>query len=223
MPSRIPPTTRKTSARSKRPRFRKGIRGELLPGDGKTFTVLTTIPRGPANVSRTYHMTQEYSLTNVLTSSTTINVFASFTTNFGNQDQYAALTSIFDQYRIKSVEMWLIPQFSAASSVNLASGLLATVIDLDDASSLTFNQCGDYTSCITTAADQGHYRRFIPHCANSLYSGAFTAFGNVPAPWIDTASPSVIHYGMKAVVSVMVSSASYDLRVRHHLELRSVR
>jgi hypothetical protein len=205
----------------------KGVRHELLPGDGGSFTVTTPIYRAVYAPPQQYKMVQESTYGSIgtpwLTTSTTASVFASQVFQFSQVDQYASLAAVFDQYKITEVEFWLIPQFSAAASTANAGGLLSTVVDLDDAASITFVQASDYASCLTTDMAQGHYRRFVPHAAVAVYSGAFSSYGNVASPWIDTSSPSVYHYGIKAVTNVSATSVSYDIRFRLHLTFKSVR
>jgi len=201
----------------------RGIRGELLPNDGLTFTTLTAIPRTIVNRSQTYNIVQSYSLPAFFSTSTSLNTFSSVGATFGNIDQAASLAVVFDQYRITELEVWLMPRDSAAATSS-SQALLYSVIDLDDGTPLTTpGQFGDYTSCVTSEIDQGHYRHFIPHVAMAAYSGAFTSFANVASPWIDTSSPSVIHYGVKFGAGVTGTSHTYDVNLKLHIQLRSVR
>jgi len=138
-------------------------------------------------------------------------------------DQATQLAAVFDQYMIESVEIWIMPQFSNASTSNF-SGTLLSVIDLDDNNVLsTVAQASDYTSCVTTEVDQGHYRHFVPHVALAAYSGAFSSFANRHHMWIDAASPSVQHYGVKLAASPTGAVCTYDVNIRATLRFRSIR
>jgi len=125
---------------------------------------------------------------------------------------------------IDAVEVWLLPQNSSARIGN--SGLLSSVIDLDDSSNLTsFAQADDYASVVTSEQTQGHYRHFVPHIAIAAYgSSGFAGYANRSHQWIDCTSSGVPHYGVKIAASPSNSvTTSFDLRYRIHLRFRSVR
>lgn len=198
----------------------KGVRGERLPRDGVTFTNLTPIPRSVTSIPEQFSCYQEYSLLNWMTSSVTVPVFAAHYTNLNSINNATSFAAIFDQYMIDAMECWLIPNQTAAASASI-NGLLYSVIDLDDASALsTVAQFGEYSSCVTTMADQGHYRHFKPHVAIAAYNGAFTGYANRANQWIDAASLTVQHFGVKFGVSVTGSVLTYDLVVRIHCRFR---
>jgi len=170
---------------------------------------------------------QTTDLTTVFTSSTTNPVGYARSFTFADLAQYTSFSTIFDQYKITDIEVWLSPGFTNSSSFTPGtSGYLYTVTDYDDdttPSSVTNLQ--QYTNCIMTPGFMGHYRRWKPHVAEALYSGAFSSYGNISAPWIDIASNSVKHYGFKAMVAPAASSAtvvSYQLTMRLHFECRNV-
>lgn len=200
----------------------RGVRGERLNGDGKTFTSLTALPRTVTPNPMVYRCVQSYESVGFFSTSVSLPTFFSLRVELDTFDQYASFTALFDQYKIESVEMWIMPQQSDAS--NVYGGMLNSVIDLDDNNLLTtVAQASDYTSCVTSEATQGHYRHFTPHVAVNLYAGAFGAFGNSKPMWIDAASPNVQHYGVKLACTPTTNIITYDLRVRCVLAFRSVR
>lgn len=218
----------RVSHRRKRTQRQRGKQNEILPGDSKSFTILTGMPKTMSkSESNTYTVCQEFDYGTIgaawLTTSTSTPTFASFAPSLQNIDQYSTFVALFDQYRISQIEFWLVPFASAASSSNFATGFISSVIDLDDSTSISTVQAGDYASCLTTNVDQGHYRRFIPHVADALYSGSFSSYGNVAAPWIDTSSPSVIHYGVKVAAGATTAIMTYGYRARAVIQFRSVR
>lgn len=197
-----------------------GVRGERLSRDGATFSNLTSIPRSITSIPEQFSCYQEYSLLNWMTSSITVPTFQAHYTNLNSINNAASFAAIFDQYMIDGMEAWLIPnQNSASASSN--NGLLYSVIDLDDASALsTLAQFGEYSSCVTSMASQGHYRHFKPHVALATYNGAFGGYGNRANVWIDAASLTVQHYGLKFGLSVCGAVMTYDLVVRIHCRFR---
>jgi hypothetical protein len=167
---------------------------------------------------------QSYTLENWFSTSTSTPTFAAFNTALVAFNQASAFTNLFDQYMIASVELWLMPRETIASSANSFGGVLHSVVDIDDSSVLTtVEQASDYSNCVTTEATQGHYRHFIPHIAMAAYSGAFTQFVSKKNVWIDAASPGVEHYGFKVAANATSSAVHYDLNVKALLKFRNVR
>jgi len=133
-----------------------------------------------------------------------------------------SLTSCFDQYRIALLEAWLVPRetFSIAAGSN--SGLLTSAVDVDDvgAGLVTLT---DASGAITTPGVVGHYHRWVPCVADSVYSaGAFGAFGELQAPWLDCASPSIEHYGLKSYITTCSQVYIFDLIVRYTVQYKRI-
>jgi hypothetical protein len=134
-------------------------------------------------------------------------------------DQSSSLTTVFDQYRIVMIESTFYPQSAAPPN-----GLVTSVIDYDDASTLaSVGQALDYSNAMTVIGSVGFTRTFRPHCAVAAYSGAFTSFANEESPWIDCASASVQHYGIKLASTPTSSVIVYNAINRLWLQFRNVR
>jgi hypothetical protein len=166
-------------------------------------------------------------LNTVITSNTSANVAYSRAFAFNDLPQVTSLQTLFDQYRITDIEVWLNPGIQAGSTYNPGtSGYMYTVTDYDDAANLASPSAAlQYTNVMQGPSQMGHYRKWKPHVAEALYGGAFTSFGNIAAPWIDMASPGVQHYGFKAITTAASSSSnvtSWSLTVRYHFETRNV-
>lgn len=203
-------------------------RNYLLAKDGTNFTLEMAVPSSQIQrpFSHIFEIVQSFVIEGWHTTSTTVPTFTTVTFNLGQVDQVSALQTIFDEYRIPEVEAWIIPQVSASVS-NARTGLYSTAIDFDDATNLTTTaQALDYESCVTIPQTSGVYRRFQPHAANALYApSAFTSFGNVPSPWIDSASSAVSHYGLKLAADANVGGSSqvFNLRLRLRIQFKNVR
>jgi hypothetical protein len=127
--------------------------------------------------------------------------------SFPNVTEY---TNAFDQYRIDQLEVWL----ELVGNQDAALGTLVTAVDLDDANVPTGpTQIQDKQGALVGSGAAMRYHRWVPHVAVAEYSGAFTSYGNVPATWIDTASPGVLHWGFKTAAAAY-TVASYNLTVR---------
>jgi len=204
---------------------RRKKRLEQLTGDGQTYTLEIPLPKSQMNFeSKVFNILQSITSQAAFTTSTSTPTFTSVPISLSNFDQATALGGVFDQYRIVELEVWIQPTVSAA--ISSTSGLISSVIDLDDATNLTtFNQAGDYPNCVTTNVHVGHYRHYKPSVADAVYNGAFTGFGNIRSPWIDCTSNSVNHYGLKLAATISAGSAGivYDFLIRAHFQFRNVR
>jgi len=75
------------------------------------------------------------------------------------------------------------------------------VVDYDDANALSSSANAQaYNNCIVLGAGESCDRLFRPRMALAAYTGSFTGYANSADLWIDAASPSVQHYGLKMFV-----------------------
>jgi len=126
--------------------------------------------------------------------------------------QFSSFAAVFDQYKIKTIEIWATPRGLGTSSTYLNSGRMYSVTDYDDANIPSNTaQMLQYQNVIAAPFGMGHYRKWTPHMALAAYSGAFTSYANVTAGWIDVASPSVQHFGFKAMLDG--TNAANDVQV----------
>lgn len=137
--------------------------------------------------------------------------------NFGN------FASLFDQYRVDLLEVWISPRVSAILGGVDNPGILISAIDQTDPGTATILQLQEYESALISHGTNGHYRRYKPHVNVSAYAGGFGEFVNESSPWIDTIFPNVEHYGLKYSITQTSSVYNIDLIVRAHLTFRQVR
>jgi len=141
-----------------------------------------------------------------ITSSTTVVSGGAITFILQDLPKFASYANIYDQYRILSVRV----NFLVLGATNPASGppgYIQTAIDYDDAVvPTTANDLVNYDTLQTTPIGQFFQRTLQPRSAIAAYSGVFTSFGNKWGQWYDTASSSVIHYGIKYFIPVIPTS-----------------
>jgi len=131
---------------------------------------------------------------------------------------------VFDQYRIVFVDLWSQPRQSVSYGVGVNPGVMTSVVDYDDANALTsVIDAFDYENCLVGSMLTGHHRAFVPHSAKAVFSGTFTSYGNESMQWIDAASQTVQHYGVKFSVNATDIIYSQDVFARVHLQFRNVR
>jgi len=201
-------------------------KGKSASDYAATFSVVDRFNVGMNNYSPSntpYKMTQSLEALNTLASSTTLETFTANLFRLSNLANDASFQAVFDQYRITEIEFYIIPNTKNLNTSNDA-GLMTSVIDYDDATNLTSVALANcYPNAIVTPGTLGHYHRFVPHIAVAAYSGAFTSFTNVAPQWIDIASDSVQHFGVKTAWTATSVIMSYNIDVRYHFEFRNVR
>jgi len=141
-------------------------------------------------------------------------------------------TNLFDEYRINCVVVKLIPRVNTVQT--LANGTeipnnyvpnLHWVYDYDDA---------NVPSNTDTLLEYGNYRvkafdrpitwKIKPKYALAAYSGAFTSYKPMRG-WLDVASPSIQHYGVKFAVDTLQPSqyTSFVIRPIYYISFRNTR
>jgi hypothetical protein len=162
-----------------------------------------------------------FQLTNVVTS-TTVNTFRSYSFSVSSLSDITEMSGVFDQYRLCFVEVKFIPNITEAISSTPLSGLNYTVIDLDDANAFTsFSDALDYNSLGVWKPLETIQVAFKPRMAIAAYGASvFGSFTNSEPKWIDAASTTVEHYGLKTVFGSTTSSVTYVPIVRLHVEWR---
>jgi len=214
-----------TGRRTKGRPVRKGGRLGKLPSDGTLYnsTGRPQIIRVTTN-NKEYRILDTYEVLAYLTASNAVSTYVASYFTGSSLGQFTSLAAVFDQYKIEMIECWLTPRMTAANGIALNFGVLHSVIDYDDATALTsIASALDYENCVFSSGDAGHYRRFVPHVAYATYSGGFTSYGNVASPWIDAASSTVQHYGLKTAWTVCDSAYIYDAQFRLHMVWRNAR
>jgi len=212
---------RKGPSRSGRGKKNTGL-GNLA--DGHTWNVysgkmpFTPIP--PKNHQMV--ITKCIDLGTILTSSVTVPVSVGLNFTLNAVPEVSSFTTLFDQYKIEEVECFIFPEGNTNN--NGLDTVWASVLDYDDSASLTtLTQALDYDTVRVTEFNVGHYRRFKPRIAAAAYSGAFTSFANLSAPWIDCGSPSVQHYGIKILTEPSITAAGVRAIARLKLRFRASR
>jgi hypothetical protein len=141
-----------------------------------------------------------------------------------NIPQATSLSSVFDQYRVIRIEAWIqyAPATTGIIMSNLISPTFITAVDYDDSTSpATFAALYDNENALTSQLEEGHYHDFTPKVASAVYNGAFTGFASVQAPWIDAASLTVEHYGIKIACEAAVANP-IRMTYRLHTEWRAL-
>lgn len=216
-------TDLKKSSKSKKSKG-KGLK--IVEGaDGTTWNLNSEsfpFTRSMPLLNHVHRYRQQVESGTVLTTSTTLSSFGYWAFSLSLLSQASTFSSMFDQYRVELIELWVTPN-SQTGDVGMNSKY-CTVVDVDDSTLYTnYNDALECESCVTSNLNDAQYRRWVPHVAVAAYSGAFTSYMNVEAPWIDVGSPSVLHYGVKLAAQVSAVSHSISANARITLAFRNVR
>jgi hypothetical protein len=177
--------------------------------------------------NKIFSIVQSRSMGIALNSNVSIPAFAGlYFTAAAHLAEFSSLAAVFDQYRLREIEVWLVPA-SANPATYLGAGTtdFVSVIDYDDANTpSSMDQLNQYTNVMLGNTINGHYRKFRPHTATAAYAGTFTGFQNTSAPWIDVGSGTVQHYGIKMGIgpTAVASAISVTYYVRIWAEFRNV-
>jgi hypothetical protein len=181
----------------------------------------------PALTESIFKVIQSYNVQNWLTADSVSNQISTYSATLAQfSDNLSALTSLFDQYRIDGLEVWIKPTNGPAGGV-VSEVDLFTVLDYDGGTISNAAQANGYSTCIQSEFSDTQRRAFKPRIAYAAYSGAFTSYANQQAGWIDCGSTGVLHYGLIALatpytsVSGVANPPQWDLQVRAHISFRS--
>jgi hypothetical protein len=183
----------------------------------------------PTLPSSVLHQIQVVNFPGFLAQSSSVPVTNAFTVSANLFTGFAHAAALFDQYRIVGIEVYFNPQTTEGiptTTIGPPKGLLRTVLDFDDGNALTSaGNAEAYSTCISTEVVKPQRRSYQPRCAQAAYSGTFAGFSNVPAPWIDAASNTVQHYGLKFWIDAGTTgnTVAYDIVCRAYFQFRSTR
>jgi hypothetical protein len=134
----------------------------------------------------------------------------------------ASLTPDWDQYKIVQVRLSFYPTFvDTSATVNYPP--IHTVIDYDDSTAVAQAQLNEYSTLMVSNSGTYFERIINPQFAIAAYSGAFTSFAPKKG-WVDVASPSVQHYGLKyAMLAAGAANAVWTVTAHYTVSFRNTR
>lgn len=199
----------------------------IVPGYHALARTGNRVPRFPtpaqaAQTNKIYSMVKTYDRTKIVSTSG-IATGGAFNFDLNSINDSGSLVAVFDQYRIALVEVTFTPDTTQITSGSSPPPLFYSTVDLDDSTSITAAQIEDYAGAMVTDPVKIHKHVFVPQVALAAYSGTFTSYSMVKAPWIDVASPAVQHYGVKYAWGTATALSGYYPKVRMIIEFRQTR
>jgi len=158
------------------------------------------VPRHRIDPNTVYNV--ELTTMQIIASNTTGPTFGAIAFQLSNFPQSTYYATVFDQYRIREVNVKFVPTATSVLTPVMGSGsYLLTVLDYDDASTPTnMNSLVAYSSLKITPPGVIDERTLRPRIAMAAYgsSGTFTSSANIdPLVWVDAGSATVQYYGLK--------------------------
>lgn len=136
-------------------------------------------------------------------------------------------TNLYDQYQIKGVKISLIPRYtdSTAGLAAQAIGNVWSAIDYDDVQTpVNVETLLQYQNVKRTRMNQVHTRFLKPMIANEVFNtGIATAYAPKRNVWLDCASDTVEHYGIKLWFDSSAAGVTFDVQVKFYLAFKNVR
>lgn len=129
--------------------------------------------------------------------------FGSLQFTLGQLPNVSEFTALYDQYRINKIKVVFVPALSGmdanAPSTQYYMPNLHSVVDYDDATAPTsMAQLFQYPRLKRTRGLRDHKQYFSPAVSVEVYqSGISTSYSAKWKQWLDLASTSVPHYGVK--------------------------
>jgi len=158
-----------------------------------------------------------------ITTSTTVPSAGAITFILQDLANFTDYTNLFDQYRILAVKVEFI-MLGSTNPLTGPPGYIQTALDYDDATTPgSANELMQYDSVQVVPIGQYFERSVRPRSAVAMYSGVFTSFGNKYAQWCDSASSSVIHYGIKYYIPIIPTFVYTIQPIAHYqIQCRSI-
>lgn len=154
----------------------------------------------------------------VITSTSAAEGLYAFSFALSDAADYLHYTSVWDQYRLKEVDVIMIPlTLQSAPATGPGYALCYVAPDYDDASTPA-NAVAmlSYANMAVLGPSEKYTFKISPCVDVATTTSAAAAINgslSMRAPWLDCSSPSVPHYGMKIAVTQSTSTNLTQWRV----------
>jgi len=198
-------------------------RSKKVKGKRSQATPKFPSPRQTANLLKVYDVVQSITFS-AFASDSVVETKGAINFALAQLNDFSSYQEIFDLYRIAMVEITFRPRanMNTSGTANYC-GMLYSAVDLTDSTTIASTKLNEYPGVVKTEAIKEQIHTFVPSIAVAAYSGAFTSYMNVSAPWIETSSSSVQHYGIKYALTISPATFAYDATARVHLQFKTVK
>jgi len=195
----------------------------------------SAIPAGMYDVQRTganNHVMKTRRMVDygTITSSNAANTFTALSFLLSSVEGYTEFITLYDQYRIDKIEVWLKSQQHAIPTTSVVNtGNMIVVVDYDDDTTPTSTGALlQYENSVFVEPQEDYYVEFQPHLAIAAYrSAGFNGYANQKSQWVDSINADVKHYGFKLGVGPDALGGSnhnsWHVVVRYNMSFRNLR
>jgi len=139
--------------------------------------------------------------------------------------QAASYIGLYDQYRIRMVDVVLVPRANVSSaSTGVVGANLGTcyafVDDDDETVPASIAVCQERQNCVIEPCYKPIHLTFVPHII-AVGAGPTNSL-NMEPPWMNTAVSNVAHYAIKAGITQSATVSTYDVFTELHIQFRNV-
>jgi hypothetical protein len=167
-----------------------------------------------------YSFVQTLDSGTIMTSSSGADVFYSAAFIVTSLTQWNSFAAIFDQVKLKMIEIWITPTYQSTSGGASNSRMLCVIDYDDDVTPTATSALLQYTNVIDVNSYTGIYRRWAPHTQSLAGPSGVRNLGPI---WFDVASASgVKHFGLKLATFASSVTTTYNLMYRLHVDFRNV-
>jgi hypothetical protein len=151
-------------------------------------------------------------------SGTTNDYFWSLYFRLGDVASPGDYSALFDQYKMVSATLHVIPQFNVTNTTFTGAGVIGIVEDYDNATPpTTITALQQYETMQVYSPFTPFKKSLVPRLA--IPTG--TGFVNSPPKWVDVADTTIQHYGLKGYYDAVATGASFTMVCEVVWEFRS--
>jgi len=186
----------------------------------QNFNLVQSPPRN--FLTSIYWTRQTVTGVNLITTSVSVLTENNYSFVLSSLDDYAALIGIFDQFCIYGVTITMT-YGSANTGTSVQSITVCTAIDYDNVANLgslvLLTDFGTFNQTVLTPG-VSLVRMVKPCVATAAYTGSFGGF-TTARMWLDSASPSVNHYGFRTMIPATGAVATVNATFEYIVGFRN--
>jgi len=143
----------------------------------------------------------------------------------GQIEGISSYTSLYDEYCVRRIEVWMRPSLTEQTTANVAPGQYYTAYDMDGGTITVQSDIRQYDTCVISLFTESQYLCFTPSVAIATYGGAFTKYSFEKNQWLDVANTDINLYGMALSIDGSASANNFQwaFDTRIWVEFRGVR
>jgi hypothetical protein len=178
---------------------------------------------GPAGHTR---VVKWFAQSNVTSTVSAPGLYA-FSFQLSDIPDYTHWAAVYDQYHFDRIDVEIQPltQLGLPGAPPAFATLVAAVDYDDDSAPGSYSILANYSTAVQVNPGQRKMFSFRPKVNLELYSGSTSINAGIGTSWVNTADPSIPHFGLKVAVSTCSSTNVHywNVLTRYHISFRTAR